>query len=86
MILKIVKTILFRLESTVLELNREKDVLMREKEDVSSLLARRNDDLDRLTTELKALTDQLLHANKEKSEVMIKSEELNGKQLALDYK
>ena len=59
---------------------------MREKEDVSSLLARRNDDLDRLTTELKALTDQLLHANKEKSEVMIKSEELNGKQLALDYK
>lgn len=86
LILKIVKTILFRLESTVLELNREKDVLMREKEDVSSLLARRNDDLDRLTTELKALTDQLLHANKEKSEVMIKSEELNGKQLALDYK
>lgn len=67
-------------------MNREKDVLMREKEDVSSLLARRNDDLDRLTTELKALTDQLLHANKEKSEVMIKSEELNGKQLALDYK
>lgn len=53
---------------------------------MSSLLARRNDDLDRLTTELKSLTDQLVNASKEKSEALIKSEELDGKLLALEYK
>lgn len=75
-----------RLESASLEWKREKDVLLLDKEDLSSLVARRNDDLDRLTSELKSLTDQLVYANKEKTEAMIKSEELNGKQLALDYK
>ena len=75
-----------RLESSSLEWKREKDVLLLDKEDLSSLVARRNDDLDRLTSELKSLTDQLVYANKEKTEAMIKSEELSGKQLALDYK
>ena len=49
-------------------------------------MSRRNDDLDRLTGELKSLTEQLVHASKEKSEAMIKSEELDSKQLALEYK
>lgn len=67
-------------------MKRDKEAFAVNKDDLSSLLSRRNDDVDRLTAELKVLTDQLLYANKEKSEVMIKSEELNSKQLALDYK
>ena len=57
-----------------------------EKDDLSSLLLRRNDDLDRLTTELRTLTEQLVLSNREKSEALIKTEELNSKQLALEYK
>lgn len=53
---------------------------------LNSLLSRRNDGLGRLTGELKALTDQLVHANKEKSEALIKTEELNSQQLTLEYK
>ncbi len=59
---------------------------MVEKEDLSSLVSRRNEDLDRLTTDLKALTDQLVNSNKEKTEALVKMEELNGLQLALEYK
>lgn len=77
---------MIRLETASQEWKREKEALVRDKEDASSLLSRRNDDLDRLTTEFKALTDQLVHANKEKAEAVIKMEELNGKQLALEYK
>lgn len=75
-----------RLEATLRELQREKDTFLSEKEDLSSLLARRNDDLDRLTAELKSLTDQLVNASKDKSDALIKSEELDGKLLALEYK
>lgn len=67
-------------------MQREKDTFLSEKEDLSSLLARRNDDLDRLTAELKSLTDQLVNASKDKSDALIKSEELDGKLLALEYK
>lgn len=75
-----------RLEASFHEVKREKEVLLEERENLNSLLSRRNDDLDRLTAELKSLTDQLVHANKEKSEAIIKTEELNSKQLALEYK
>lgn len=74
------------LEEVCATLKRDKEAFAVNKDDLSSLLSRRNDDVDRLTAELKVLTDQLLYANKEKSEAMIKSEELNSKQLALDYK
>ena len=74
------------LEASFHEQKRDKELLLEEKENLNSLLSRRNDDLDRLTGELKSLTDQLVHANKEKSEAIIKTEELNSKQLALEYK
>ena len=73
-------------QSASQELNREKENLLHDKEDISSLLSRRNDDLDRLTGELKALTEQLVHANKEKTEAIIQMEALSSKQLALDCK
>ena len=57
-----------------------------DKDDLTSLLSRRNDDLDRLTMDLRTLTDQLVLSNKEKCEALIKTEELNSKQLALEYK
>ncbi|XP_046654064.1 nucleoprotein TPR-like isoform X3 [Daphnia pulicaria] len=38
------------------------------------------------SSQLKALTDQPVHANKEKSEALIKTEELNSQQLTLEYK
>ena len=36
--------------------------------------------------DLRTLTDQLVLSNKEKCEALIKTEELNSKQLALEYK
>jgi hypothetical protein len=64
----------------------EKKESLLEKNRLNSLLSRRNDGLGRLTGELKALTDQPVHANKEKSEALIKTEELNSQQLTLEYK
>ena len=55
---------------------------MQDNKDLSSLVVRRVDDVRRLTSELKSLNDKLVYANKQKTEAMIKSEELNGKQLA----
>lgn len=75
-----------RLEELCSGLKREKDGLEAEKDDLASLLSRKNEDVDRLTSELRVLTDQLLHSNQQRSEAMIKSEELDSKQLALDYK
>ena len=75
-----------RLERTLKELQREKEAFLVEKDDMTSLLARRNDDVDRLTEELKSLTNQFVSASKEKSEALIKSEEFDGKLLALEYK
>ncbi len=52
---------------------------MVEKEDLSFLQS--------LSTYLnKALTDKLVYPNKEKTEALVKMEELNGLQLALEYK
>ena len=59
---------------------------MQDNKDLSSLVVRRVDDVRRLTSELKSLNDKLVYANKQKTEAMIKSEELNGKQLALEFK
>ncbi|XP_032788122.2 nucleoprotein TPR isoform X2 [Daphnia magna] len=84
--LKLVSSKLALLEASHQEWSKEKESLLEEKENLNSLLSRRNDDLDRLTGELKSLTDQLVHANKEKSEALIKTEELNSQQLALEYK
>ncbi|KAI9556759.1 Nucleoprotein TPR [Daphnia sinensis] len=84
--LKLVSSKLALLETSHQEWSKEKESLLEEKENLNSLLSRRNDDLDRLTGELKSLTDQLVHANKEKSEALIKTEELNSQQLALEYK
>ena len=77
---------LYRLEASLHDLKRDNEVLLEDKENLNSLLLRRNDDLDRITGELKTLTDKLVHANKEKSEAIVKTEELNTKQLALEYK
>jgi len=57
-----------------------------EKEDLSFLVSHRNEDLDRLTTDLKALIDEIVNSNKKKTEALVKIEELNGLQLALEYK
>ncbi|XP_057373674.1 nucleoprotein TPR-like [Daphnia carinata] len=84
--LRLVSAKLALLEASHQEWSKEKESLLEEKENLNSLLSRRNDDLDRLTGELKSLTDQLVHANKEKSEALIKTEELNSQQLALEYK
>ena len=73
-------------EQNLQELKRERDALQLDKDDLTSLLSRRNDDLDRLTMDLRTLTDQLVLSNKEKCEALIKTEELNSKQLALEYK
>lgn len=44
-------------------------------------------DLDLLTiTKLKAVTGQLANSNKERSEVLVKMEELDGLLFALEYK
>lgn len=59
---------------------------MAEKEDLSSRVSYHNEDLNPLTTDLKALTDPLVNSNKEETEVLDKIEELNGLQLALKYK
>ena len=81
-----IKNIPSRCEQNLQELKRERDALQLDKDDLTSLLSRRNDDLDRLTMDLRTLTDQLVLSNKEKCEALIKTEELNSKQLALEYK
>ena len=80
-----IKNIPSRCEQNLQELKRERDALQLDKDDLTSLLSRRNDDLDRLTMDLRTLTDQLVLSNKEKCEALIKTEELNSKQLALEY-
>jgi len=71
--------LLFRLESSLEKLTLERNHLTNQ---VSSHDA----ELEKVNAELLAAKDQLLQHSKEKAKSLIKAEELNSKELALDYR
>jgi hypothetical protein len=58
----------------------------KEKDDLVTKLAHRDEQLEKIHAELNAFKDQLAQCNKEKAEALIKAEELNSQQLTLEYK
>ena len=82
-----------RLTTELSQVNAERDDLKRqvftakaERDDIASLAERRQSEMDRLSNDIKSLTDDLSRAQAAKTEALVRMEEIESKEVQLEHK
>ena len=75
-----------RLQTSSSEIQLKLDQLVAEKEDYISIIDKRNNEIEKLTQDVKNLSEQLQSATMAKIEALVKVDELTSKEMELDYK
>ncbi len=75
-----------RLQSSSAEIGIKLEQLTADKEELLSIVYKRNSEIEKLSQDVKNLSDQLQSATMAKIEALVKVDELTSKEMELDYK